>query len=160
MPNPADLILSASGNGPVFTAVGDVYRLLATGEQTGGAYALLETRVLPGGGPPPHLHRREEESFYILAGEISFFLTDHKITAKPGAFVQMPRNTPHAFKNEGATEARMLIIVTPAGFDDFMREFGTPADSFDVTAPPPTEAEIAKLLAIAPKYGIEMLPAN
>ncbi len=160
MPNPADLILSASGNGPVFTAVGDVYRLLATGEQTGGAYALLETRVLPGGGPPPHLHRREEESFYVLAGEISFFLTDHKITAKPGAFVQMPRNTPHAFKNEGTTEARMLIIVTPAGFDDFMREFGTPADSFDVTPPPPTGAEIARLLAIAPKYGIEMLPPD
>ncbi len=158
MPNPADLILSASGKGPVFTAVGDVYRLLATGEQTAGAYALLETRVLPGGGPPPHLHRREEESFYVLAGEISFFLTDHKITAKPGAFVQMPRNTPHAFKNEGATEARMLIIVTPAGFEDFISEFGTPADSFDVTPQPPSEAEIAKLLAIAPKYGIEMLP--
>ncbi len=158
MTHPAELILSATGRGPVFTAVGDVYRLLATGEQTGGAYTLLEARVLPGGGPPPHLHRREEESFYILAGEITFFLTDHKITAKPGAFIQMPRNTPHAFKNEGASEARMLILATPAGFDDFIFEFGKPAESFDVAPPKPDDAEIAKLLSIAPKYGIEILP--
>lgn len=158
MPNPADLILSATGKGPVFTAVGDVYRVLATGEQTGGAYAMLESRVLPGGGPPPHIHRREEESFYIVSGEVTFFLTDHKITAKPGAFVQIPRNTPHAFKNEGSAEARMLILVTPAGFDDFLAEFGTPAASFDVTPAPPSDAEIAKLLSVAPKYGIEILP--
>ena len=158
MPNPADLILSATGTGPVFTAVGDVYRVLASGEQTGGAYALIEVRVLPGGGPPPHLHRREEESFYILAGEITFFLTDHKIATKPGAFVQMPRNTPHAFKNEGTTEARMLILVAPAGFEDFIKEFGSPAVSLDVTPPPVTEADIARLLEMAPKYGVEILP--
>ena len=142
----------------MFTAVGDVYRVLATGEQTGGAYALLEARVLPGGGPPPHIHRREEESFYVLAGEVTFFLTDHKITAKPGAFVQMPRNTPHAFKNEGSTEARMLLLVAPAGFDAFIAEFGTPAESFDVTPTAPNDAELARLLTIAPKYGIEILP--
>lgn len=158
MPNPAALILSAAGEGPVVTAVGDVYRVLATGAQTGGAYALLESRVLPGGGPPPHLHRREEESFFVLSGEVTFFLSDRKITARPGAFVQMPRNTPHAFKNEGEIEARMLILVAPAGFDDFIREFGTPADSFDVKPTPPNDAEIARLLAIAPKYGIEILP--
>ena len=63
-----------------------------------------------------------------------------------------------ALCNALVQKARMLIIVTPAGFEDFISEFGTPADSFDVTPQPPSEAEIAKLLAIAPKYGIEMLP--
>jgi len=51
--------------------VGDVYRFLATGEDTNGKYALLEAIVPPGGGPPPHVHSREEEGFYILEGEIT-----------------------------------------------------------------------------------------
>jgi hypothetical protein len=58
MPTTAQLIQLHRGEGPAFSAVGDVYRILATGEQTGGAYVLSEARVLPGGGPPPHVHHR------------------------------------------------------------------------------------------------------
>ena len=113
MTTPAEIINLGKGEGATFSAVGDVYRLLATGEQTGGAYALCEARVLPGGGPPPHWHRREDESFFILEGEITFTLDGRKVLAKAGSFLQSPRNLPHAFKNESSTPARMLMTPVP-----------------------------------------------
>jgi len=130
--------------------------VLASGEQTGGAYALMEARVLPGGGPPPHLHTREMEFFFVLEGEMTFLLGHRKVNATPGAFLQIPRGIVHAFKNEGAAPARMLIQVAPAGFDQFMRGFAHPLPSFDSPPIPVTPADIEKLLALAPKYGIEI----
>lgn len=158
MSSPAQLIQLGSGEGPAFSAVGDVYRFLATGEQTGGVYTLCETRVQPGGGPPPHIHHREDESFFVLDGEVTFTLGDRKVVAKAGSFIQGPRGIPHAFKNESGASARMLILLTPPGFEKFMAEFAQPVPSFDSPPVPTTPADIQNLLAIAPKYGIEILP--
>ncbi len=163
MSNPiaSEIIVAGAQEGRVFSAVGDVYRLLAGGEQTGGAYALFEARISPGGGPPPHVHTREEESFFVLAGEVTVWVADRKVAAGVGAFVQIPRGTVHAFKNEGLTEARMMILTTPAGFDRFMMAFGHPLPSFDAPALPVTHEDIAKLIDLAPDYGIELrLPTH
>jgi quercetin dioxygenase-like cupin family protein len=158
MSSPAQLIHVQPGEGPAFSAVGDVYRILASGDQTGGAYALSEARVLPGGGPPPHIHHREDEAFFVLEGEITFLLGDRKVVAKPGAFIQGPRGVPHAFKNESNVPARMLILVTPPGFEKFLAEFAQPLPSFESPPTPVSPADIERLLAVAPKYGIEILP--
>ncbi len=158
MPTPAQLIQLHPGEGPAYSAVGDVYRILATGEQTGGVYTLAEARVLPGGGPPPHIHHREDESFFILEGEVTFQLGDRRVVAPAGSFIQGPRGIPHAFKNEGQAPARMLIQVTPAGFERFLAEFATPVPSFASPPAPVTPADIGKLLTVAPKFGIELLP--
>ena len=158
MSQPAQLIQAGPGEGPAFSAVGDVYRFLATGEQTGGAYVLSEARVLPGGGPPPHIHHREDEAFFVLEGEIAFTLEGKKVVARAGSFIQGPRGIPHAFKNESNAPARMLILVTPPGFEKFMAEFAHPVPSFDSPPVPVTPADIQKLLAVAPHYGIEILP--
>ena len=155
---PAQLIQVGSGEGPAFSAVGDVYRMLATGEQTGGVYVLSEARVLPGGGPPPHIHHREDESFFVLEGEITFTLGAKRVVAKAGTFIQGPRGIPHAFKNESRAPARMLIHLTPPGFENFMAEIAQPVPSFESPPAPVTPADIQKLLAVAPKYGIEILP--
>jgi len=74
MPFPAQPILLKPGEGPAFSAVGDVYRILAGGAETGEAYTLCEARVLPGGGPPPHIHHREDEAFFVLEGRDSELL--------------------------------------------------------------------------------------
>ena len=158
MSTPAQLIQLAAGEGPAFSAVGDVYRILATGAQTGGAYGLSEVRVLPGGGPPPHIHHREDEGFFVLEGEITFTLGDRKVVGKPGAFIQGPRGIPHAFKNESSAPARMLILVTPPGFEKFMAEFAQPVASFESQPTPVTPADFQKLSAVAASYGIEILP--
>ena len=154
----AHVIHSTPGEGPAFSAVGDVYRILASGEQTGGSYALSEARVLPGGGPPPHVHHREEEAFFILEGEITFTLDGKRIVAGPGTFLQGPRDVPHAFKNESSAPARMLILVTPPGFEKFIASIAQPVPSFDSPPLPVTPADIERLMAIAPQYGIEILP--
>ena len=102
-----------SGEGRTVAVVGDVYRFLALGDETGGKYALFEAIVGPGGGPPLHVHSREEEGFYVLEGEITFTIGDRRLVARAGTFANMPIGTPHAFKNESDRPARMLISVVP-----------------------------------------------
>jgi quercetin dioxygenase-like cupin family protein len=142
--------------GRTIAVVGDVYRFLATGEDTDGKYALWEALVPPGGGPPPHVHSREEEGFYVIEGEITLRIGEKTIIASAGMFANMPVGTPHSFKNESAHPARMLISVAPAGLEKMFFEFGVPLPQGATTAPPTTREEIAKLLAVAPNYGIEI----
>ncbi len=149
------------GEGRTVAVVGDVYRFLATAEETNGKYAMWEALVPPGGGPPPHVHSREEESFYILEGEITFTIGDKKIVATTGMFANMPVGTPHSFKNESSGPAKMLISVAPAGLEQMFFEFGVPLAGGATTALPPTKEEIEKLLKLAPNYGIQiMLPKH
>ena len=143
--------------GRTIAVVGDVYRFLATGDNTHGTYAMWEAIVPPGGGPPPHVHSREEEGFYILEGEITLQAGDKRIVATAGMFVNMPIGMPHSFKNESSKPAKMLIMVAPAGLENMFFEVGVPLAEGSTTALPPTREEIEKLLKIAPKYGIEIL---
>lgn len=146
--------------GRTIAVVGDVYRFLATGEDTHGKYATWEAIVPPGGGPPPHVHSREEEGFFILEGEVTFQIGDERVVATTGMFANMPVGTPHSFKNESSKPAKMLILVAPAGLEKMFFEFGVALPEGSTTALPPTKAEIDKLLRIAPSYGIEIRPPN
>src|SRR5439155_1748621 len=134
--------------GRTIAVVGDIYRFLATGDDTNGKYALLEAIVPPGGGPPPHVHRREEEGFYILEGEITFQIGEKRVVATAGKFANMPVGTPHSFKNESGKPAKMLISVAPAGLEKMFFEVGVPLAEGATTALPPTKEEIEKLLTI------------
>jgi quercetin dioxygenase-like cupin family protein len=142
--------------GRTIAVVGDVYRFLATGENTNGMYAMWEAVVPPGGGPPPHVHSREEEGFYVLEGEITFTVNGERVVATAGTFANMPVGTPHSFRNESDRSAKMLISVAPAGLEQMFMEVGVPLPEGATTALPPTKEEIEKLLAAAPKYGIEI----
>jgi quercetin dioxygenase-like cupin family protein len=153
--------LRKPGEGRTIAVVGDVYRFLATGEDTGGKYALWETIVPPGGGPPPHVHSREEEGFYVLEGEITFTIGGERLVATAGMFANMPVGTPHSFKNEGGQTAKMLVSVAPAGLEKMFFEVGVPVAQGVTTAPPATKQEIERLLAAAPRYGVEIrLPGH
>jgi quercetin dioxygenase-like cupin family protein len=138
--------------------VGDIYQFLATGDDTNGKYALWESVILPRGGPPPHVHSREEEGFYVLEGEITLTVADKRIVAGPGTFANMPVGTPHSFKNESDNPARMLISVAPAGLEKMFFECGVPVPPGVTKAAPSTSEEIEKLMKIAPRYGIQILP--
>ena len=154
-------VINTPPQGRTIAVVGDVYRFLATGEDTNGKYALWEALVPPGGGPPPHVHSREEEGFYILEGEITFTINGERVVATAGTFANMPVGTPHSFKNESDKPARMLISVAPAGLEKMFFEVGVPLPEGATTALPPTKQEIEKLLATAPSYGIEIrLPGH
>ena len=150
-------IINSPPQGRTIAVVGDVYRFLATGEDTNGKYAVWEALVPPGGGPPPHVHSREEEGFYVLEGEITFTVNGERVVATAGTFANMPVGTPHSFKNESNKPARMLISVAPSGLEKMFFEVGVPLAEGATTALPPTKDEIEKLLAVAPGYGIEIL---
>jgi quercetin dioxygenase-like cupin family protein len=145
------------GEGRTIAVVGDVYRFLATGAETGGKYAMWEAIVPPGGGPPPHVHSREAESFYVLEGEITFRAGDETITATAGMFANMPIGAAHSFKNESGTTARMLVSVAPAGLEEMFLEVGTPLAERATTGPPSSHEEIERLKAAAGRYGVEIL---
>ncbi len=150
-------IVRLSGVGRTIAIVGDVYRFLATGADTGGAYASFEALVPPGGGPPPHVHTREAENFYVLEGELTVRAGDQTVCAGAGAFVHLPPGLAHSFRNESDAPARMIITVTPAGLEEMFFEVGTPLAEGATTALPPTPEEIERLLAAAPRYGVEIL---
>jgi len=142
--------------GRTIAVAGDVYRFMATGEDTNGKYAMWEAIVPPGGGPPPHVHSKEEEGFYIVEGEITFMIGEQRVVATAGMFANMPVGTPHSFRNESNKPAKMLISVAPAGLEKMFFEFGVPLSEGSTSAVPPTKEEIEKLLTIAPRYGIKI----
>src|SRR4051812_33475709 len=148
-PHPPTLRTPAQGR--TVAVVGDVYRFLATGDDTNGTYALWEALVPPGGGPPPHVHSREEEGFYVLEGEITFTVNGARLVAPAGTFANMPVGTPPSFKNESDRPARMLISVAPAGLEKMFLEVGVALPEGATSAAPPEKAEIDRLLAAAPR---------
>lgn len=145
---------TAPHEGRMICIVGDVYRFLATGEETDNRFAQWEATVPPGGGPPPHVHQREEESFYVLEGQITFRLGDQRIVAGPGMFANIPPGQLHSFKNETDQPVRMIIQVVPAGLEKMFFEVGQPLNA-DGSVPAMPEDEIPRLLAAASRYGIE-----
>jgi quercetin dioxygenase-like cupin family protein len=149
-------VIRGSGVGRTVAVVGDVYRFLATGDETDGRYATWEAIVPPGGGPPPHVHSREEEGFYILEGEITLTVNGERIVAKAGAFANLPPGIPHSFRNDSDRPAKMLISVAPAGLERMFFEMGVPLEEGATTALPPRKDEIERLLAVAPQYGVEI----
>jgi quercetin dioxygenase-like cupin family protein len=136
--------------------VGDHYTVKASGEDTNGAFTLIEVLVPSQSGPPPHIHRREDEAFYVLEGEFEVHIDGQSLTAGPGSWVTLSKGTLHHFKNISTKLARMLILATPAGLDQFFLEAGREATDNSPQSGTVTPEDIEKLLAIAPKYGIEI----
>lgn len=128
----------------------------AGGPDTREAFTLIEAESPAGGGAPPHIHHNEEEGFYILEGQVSITCGYQTWNTVPGSFAMLPRGIPHSFTVSSGGNARMLQITSPAQFERFAAEMGEPATS--MTIPEPAEVDVAKLLGIVPKYGIEMLP--
>ncbi|MBX7105503.1 MAG: cupin domain-containing protein [Gemmataceae bacterium] len=137
--------------------LGDVYRFLTLGEDTAGQYSLFEAVIQPGGGPPPHVHSREAEGFYILDGEMTFYLDGRRHTAGPGGYAHLPIGLPHYFRNETDSPVRMLISVFPAGFEKFLFEIGEKVPVDTLTGRPPTPEDVSRLLEAAPRYGLKIL---
>jgi quercetin dioxygenase-like cupin family protein len=140
--------------------VGDTYTVTVSGEDTGGRFCVIDMHIPPGGGPPPHRHDFEE-TFILIDGEIEATFRGKKTTARAGETLHVPANAPHQFHNVSSRPARMICICAPAGQEKFFMEVGVPVAT-RTTAPPPLDPEqqaefIEKVVALAPKYGTELL---
>ena len=115
--------------------------------ETNGRYSLIEDVTPPGGGPPLHVHHREDEGFYILEGEYLFQTGEARHKVGPGDFVYIPRDIPHCFKNIGGTTGTMLLTLEPGGLEVFFAELSA-------VSGPPTPEKVAPIFV---KYGLELL---
>ncbi len=137
-------------------------RLLATGKDTNGAYTQVEHVVAPGGGPPPHLHQREDETWYVVEGRLEFRIGDVTLLAQPGDYLRGPRGMAHVFQNVGERTARVLMTFVPAGIEHFFMEVFQPVGDRAGPPPAPPAELIARMIQAAPRYGLEffaMLPS-
>jgi mannose-6-phosphate isomerase-like protein (cupin superfamily) len=125
------------GEGEVVTALGSRYLYKVLGGSTAGAFSLVE-ETLVGDGPPLHVHDGEEETFYVLEGTAVFLVGQERRELSAGDLVVVPRGVPHTLASTGATPLRMLVLVSPAGFEQFFvevqRREGEDLDDDAVTA--------------------------
>lgn len=140
-----------------FWGPGDRYTFLVTGEESAGSMFALDCVVGVGGGPPPHRHLAEDELFYIYNGSISFTAGEETRTVSAGESVFVPRGTPHGYRTDGETEARMIAVYTPAGMEGWFREVCTPVSDLSKAPPAVTPQLIQRMLEAGPRYNVEWL---
>ena len=148
----------AAGTAPAVYGPGDIYFMLVTGKESNNVFFQFEAIVPEGGGPPPHIHSREDETFYIVSGSLEILLGDKTHQAKAGDFVYIPRGTVHRFKNVGKDKAVQFVTFSPAGIEGFFQEVFPEVKDKKATPPPITDELIRKLNETAPKYGLKILP--
>jgi quercetin dioxygenase-like cupin family protein len=128
----------------------------ATTEETGGALSVIDSWLTPDANPPMHVHHGKDEAFFVLDGEVEFFLAGAEPRlAGPGDFVFGPRGVPHRFEVR-TPQARMLVLGTPGGGEQFFRQMGEPAPVAALPVPQPPDVEL--VVAIAAAHDIEILP--
>lgn len=130
--------------------------VLATAEMTGGQYAILRWR-LGRGFAPPAPHRHGPEDFYILRGQVHFWMADKEIIATAGDYVRTLPGVWHTLMAE-SEEAEFLLVVSPPGMEGFFLELGRPAEAFELPAGRVGPPDPVRLRALGPKYGIEFAP--
>lgn len=143
------------GKGAAWWFLDTLMTVKAGAAQTHGAFTLIECRAPAGFGPPLHVHRDEDEGFYVLDGQLAVRCGGESWTATAGSFVLLPRAVPHAFAVTGGRACRLLQITSPAQFEGFVAEAGRPAQS--LTLPEPSAPDVTVLAQVAAKYGNELV---
>lgn len=107
---------------------------------------------MPGGGPPPHIHHREDETFQVLHGDYEFTVGDQRFIAKEGATIFAPRGIAHTYRYLGQSPGRLMCVITPAGFEGFFEAIGA--------LTPQQQQDIPRVIGIANRFGLEILPPS
>lgn len=139
---------------------GDVYTIKLTATDTNGALGVIEASVPPGGGPVAHTHANEEETFYLLSGELEFLHGNETFIAGPGDLVFVPRRIRHRFKNIGLHPAKMLFLYTPGGPEGMFVEGGDEPQPGVQVQPWGPERINEHYFELLRKYGNEAFPED
>ncbi len=127
--------------GRAYWGMGILWTMLATAEDTNGAYSCMEELIPRGPSAAPHIHEAADESFYVIEGEMTFFIEDRPLKAIAGSFVSVPRGTKHAFQIDSET-VRLINTYVPAGFEHIIMATTVPAQARTL---PPAEMPLPKL---------------
>ena len=142
--------------GEAIWAFGCLITVKASRETTGGVVTVLDHLAGRGAGSPLHVHAREDEWFYVVEGELTFWLDGKVIDAPAGSFVFGPRGVPHTF-TVTSDEARFLLVTEPAGLEGMIRELGEPAVSRTIPPAPTEPPDLPRIVQVCAEYGIEIL---
>jgi quercetin dioxygenase-like cupin family protein len=129
-------------------------------QQVAGQMSVVEFAGPPGDMPPLHLHHTDDEAWYVLEGEMSFFVRGNEPTRiETGGIVFGPKGVPHTYRVEGEQDARWLAVCTPGDFERFVLAASRPAErpALPPHGDPPNEQEVAAITALAAEHGIELL---
>ena len=138
---------------------GTVVDVLIDGDRTAEQFSLLRITNPPGVSTPPHRHRDEDETLYVLSGRLQVETGGASRDVTAGEAIHLPRGEAHRVSNPGPGEAQALVFCTPSGFERFVRAAGeTVAAATPARAP--DAAAMARLGDLAPKFGIEILPPD
>ena len=132
----------------------DLATIHLSGEDTGGRFSLVEMALPPGDQAPLHVHREDDEGFYVLDGTVTLWVGDDSRDLEPGEFALAPHGIPHTYR-VGEDGARMLVTSSTADFDRFVCEVGVPAA--ENRLPDPAAPDPERLAAIAAEHDIEIL---
>ena len=148
-------------DGPTYRVGGHLVTCIARAADTNGVYSLFETHTAPGQGTGLYRQQYEDETFWVLEGIYTFVLSREQLTLAAGSYLYVPRRTLHAYANRGGGPARMLVLATPGGIRErFFAEAGERTADRGVSALPGELPDVSRLLGIAQKYGIEILPVD
>jgi quercetin dioxygenase-like cupin family protein len=143
--------MTAPGTGKVHNALGDEVTVLLSGEQTGGAFTMVQVVTQPGGGPPPHWHTKEDEWFWILEGKVELWQDGVWTEASAGTAIFLPRGTRHTYRNCGDTPLRMIVHAAPAGFEVFIERLAEACQA-------PGGPSMEQIIDISAEHGIFFVP--
>jgi mannose-6-phosphate isomerase-like protein (cupin superfamily) len=146
---------SRTAAGAQYWFFGMLAEIKATSAETGGQYALLEITAPPELETPLHVHYTEDEGFYVLEGSVTIHVGDQTVELTAGRHAFGPRDVPHKFRT-GPDGARMIWVLTPGGFEDFVADVSVPAET--PTVPPPSVLPPENAAEIVLRHGMEMLP--
>ena len=133
--------------------IGHLMSILLSGKETGGSFALMHGYEIKGLEPPPHIHTREDESFYLLDGEITYTAGNDVFKAKKGSWVFLPRGIQHSFQVI-TDQAEVLIHLSPGGFENYFVEMSEPAPELVIPPMPQGPPDVKRIVETASKYGV------
>jgi quercetin dioxygenase-like cupin family protein len=142
---PLTVVQAGEGLEGSLGSIGVVFKLW--GKDTGGAVSIVEHPFPVGALVPPHLHRREDEFSIVTEGEIGFRSGDREVVLGAGGYITKPRGEMHTMWNAGDSPARMIEVISPAGFEDFFHELTR------LTSQGPPDPN--ELVSMGERYGLE-----
>jgi mannose-6-phosphate isomerase-like protein (cupin superfamily) len=151
------MVARAAGSGPATWALGGLFEQLVSGADTGGLLGASLVTQPPGTAPPLHVHTREAEAWYLLEGTLIYQSGDERVDLEPGGFIYLPQGLPHAFRTTGTKPVRYLALTLPGGVLDLYDDVGTPATERRLPDAGVNGDDVARWLAAAPRYGLQVV---
>lgn len=131
-------------------------RLKLAGADTGGTFSLVEETGPRGAAPPPHVHGREDETILMLDGELDLTVGERQQRLAEGEIAFLPRGVPHGFEVVSET-ARFLLLVTPAGFEEFFLAQSVAAERPELPPAPEGPPDVERIVALCERFGVRLL---